>query len=132
VGPFTKHPDPIFEDKQNPNTKEWMIAEDPFIWNQEGTNYAIVRDVVGKFTGSIGGLALFSSKDGIAWSPAKNPKVLSKEVYAADGTRFGDKLERPCLLLEKGLPTYLFGAMGIDNRKHSMNIAVPLLFKSFK
>ena len=126
MGPFSKHPQPIFEDKLNPNAKEWMIAEDPFIWSHKGTNYAIVRDVIGKFTGSSGGLALFSSKNGIDWSPAKHPKVLSKDVYAENGSRFDDKLERPCLLLEKGLPTYLFGAMGIDKRKHSMNVAVPL------
>jgi len=30
------------------------------------------------------------------------------------------------LLMEKELPIYLFGAMGINNRNHSMNIAVPL------
>jgi len=40
-----------------------------------------------------------------------------------------DKLERPCLLIENGIPIYLFGAMGIDNRAHSMNIAIPLLLK---
>jgi len=32
--------------------------------------------------------------------------------------------------MENGLPIYLFGAMGIDKRKHSMNIAVPLKTKS--
>jgi hypothetical protein len=126
LGPFTKHPNPIFEDKQNPNEKEWMIAEDPFIWNYKGTNYAIVRDVVGKFTGSAGGLALFSSTDAIHWNPAKYPKVISKDVFGENGKTFDDKLERPCLLMDNGLPIYLFGAMGIDKRNHSMNIAVPL------
>jgi hypothetical protein len=126
MGPFTKHPQPIFEDKQNPNAKEWMIAEDPFIWNHKGTNYAIVRDVIGKFTGSAGGLALFSSKDAIQWNPAKYPKVISKDVFGENEKKFDDKLERPCLLMENGLPIYLFGAMGIEKRKHSMNIAVPL------
>jgi hypothetical protein len=127
LGPYKKHPHPIFEEKSTAKRDAWMVAEDPFIWNYKGINYAIVRDVVGKFTGSEGGLALFSSTDAINWNPTKYPKVISKDVFGEDGRKFDDKLERPCLLMENGLPIYLFGAMGIDKRNHSMNIAVPLI-----
>lgn len=126
LGPFKKNPDPIFQDKNNADPKVWMLAEDPFIWHQRGTTFAIVRDVIGKFTGEEGALALFTSKNGSNWFPAQYPKVLSREVYDANGKKFDDKLERPWLLIENGMPNYLFGAMGIDKRKHSMNVAVPL------
>jgi len=129
LGPFKKNPDPIFQDKNNADPKVWMLAEDPFIWHQRGTTFAIVRDVIGKFTGEEGALALFSSSDGSNWHPAQYPKVLSREVYDANGKKFDDKLERPCLLIENGVPLYLFGAMGIDKRRHSMNVAVPLSHK---
>jgi hypothetical protein len=37
-----------------------------------------------------------------------------------------DKLERPCLYTEKGVPVLLFGAMGRNRRAWSANVAVPL------
>ena len=126
LGPFTKHTTPIFEEVNKKSRSAWMIAEDPYIWNYKGKNFAIVRDVIGKFTGIEGGLALLSSTNAIDWKPSKFPKVIAKEVFDEQGKQLDDKLERPCLLIENGLPTYLFGAMGINNRKHSMNIAVPL------
>ncbi len=125
-GPFIKHKSPIFENTNPSAIKAWMIAEDPFIWNYKGTNYAIVRDVIGTFTGEEGALALLSSSNAIDWKPTKYPKVIAKEVYDEHGKKLDDKLERPWLLMQKGLPIYLFGAMGINRRNHSMNIAVPL------
>ncbi|HNX80462.1 MAG TPA: glycoside hydrolase family protein, partial [Prolixibacteraceae bacterium] len=59
-GPYVKHEKPIFE--VNDGGKEWMVAEDPFIWFQKGIYLAIVRDVVGKFTGDSGAWALMVSK----------------------------------------------------------------------
>jgi hypothetical protein len=38
----------------------------------------------------------------------------------------GKPLDDNCLYIEKGVPKPLFGAMGIDKRKPSMNVAVPL------
>lgn len=123
TGPFVKHPTPIFDAKDRGS--EWMVAEDPYIWHYKGKNYAIVRDVVGKFTGDTG-LALLTSTNGYDWQPAPYPKVIGKTVYQANGQPFDDKLERPCLYTEKGVPKLLFGAMGIQKRAHAMNIFVPL------
>jgi hypothetical protein len=124
TGDFIKHNKPIFEAKDG--DKEWMVAEDPFIWHQQDLNYAIVRDVVGKFTGESGALALMVSTNGIDWRPAKHPKVVGNKVYRDTGQAFDDKLERPCLYIENGVPKFLFGAMGFEKRKYSVNVAVPL------
>ncbi len=126
TGVFVKHSQPIFEAEKG--SKEWMVAEDPFLWHQKGVNYAIVRDVVGKFTGESGALALMVSNNGFDWKPALYPKVLSKTIFWENGKPLDDKLERPCLYMDKGVPKLLFGAMGIDKRKHSMNVAVPLKY----
>lgn len=126
TGPFVKHPTPIFEAKDRGS--EWMVAEDPYLWHYKGKNYAIVRDVVGKFTGEKEALALLTSANGYDWQPAPYPKVIGKTVYQATGKPFDDKLERPCLYTEKGVPKLLFGAMGIQKRTHSMNIVVPLSY----
>ncbi len=125
LGPFTKHPEPIFQAKQKDNDKVWMIAEDPYIWNYKGTIYAIVTDVAGFFTNKEAPLALLSSKDGINWQPTAYPKVVPQRLRLADGTIVDDKLERPCLYTEKGVPKLLFGALGFEKRKYSVNVAVP-------
>lgn len=124
TGPFVKHPSPVFDAGDRGN--EWMVAEDPYLWHYKGKNYAIVRDVVGKFTGETGSLALMTSTNGYDWQPARFPKVIGKTVYQTTGKPFDDKLERPCLYTEKGVPKLLFGAMGFHNREHAMNIFVPL------
>ncbi len=61
-GLYKKHDKPIFE--VNDGGKDWMVAEDPFVWFQKGTYLTIVRDVVGKFTGDEGAWALMLSKNG--------------------------------------------------------------------
>lgn len=124
LGPYTKHNKPIFESDEGETN--WMIAEDPFIWNFKGRLYAIVTDVVGLFTKKQAALALLSSTDGIQWQPTKHPHVAPKFLAFEDGIISDDKLERPWLLFEKGVPTYLFGAHGINKREFSINVAVPL------
>lgn len=126
LGPFTKHTEPVFQAKQKDNDKVWMLAEDPYLWHYKGTNYAIVTDVVGFFTNNEAALALLSSKDGINWQPTAFPKVIPPRLKFADGTMADDKLERPCLYIEHGVPKLLFGAMGFEKRKYSVNVAVPL------
>jgi predicted GH43/DUF377 family glycosyl hydrolase len=126
LGPFTKQSEPIFQAKQKDNNKVWMIAEDPYIWNYKGSIYAIVTDVVGFFTNNEAALALLSSKDGINWEPTHFPKVIPHRLKFADGKIADDKLERPCLYTEKGVPKFLFGALGFNNRNYSVNVAVPL------
>jgi len=125
-GPFVKHGKPIFE--ASDGAKEWMVAEDPFVWFQEGTYLAIVRDVVGKFTGDSGAFALMVSKNGFDWQPAKHPKVIGSTFYWEGRIASVSKLERPCLYLENGMPKYLYGATRADKKESmSFNVAVPLL-----
>ncbi|MFZ4724536.1 MAG: glycoside hydrolase family protein [Paludibacter sp.] len=127
LGPYTKYSSPIFESKDGENS--WMIAEDPFIWNYKGTIYAIVRDVIGLFTNKEAALALLMSRDGINWEPSKYPKVVPLRLKLEGDILTDDKLERPCLYLEKGVPKYLFGALGVNKREYSVNVAVPLIWK---
>jgi beta-xylosidase len=130
LGPFTKNPTPIFESKEG--EKSWMIAEDPFVWNYKNTFYAIVTDVVGLFTNKEAALALLKSKDGINWEPTKYPKVVPYRLEFEGNNISDDKLERPCLYLENGVPKYLFGALGMNRRDYSVNVAVPLIDNACK
>jgi len=124
-GPFTKHDKTIFE--ATDGASEWMVAEDPFVWFQQGTYLAIVRDVVGKFTGDSGAFALMISKDGKEWAPAKHPKVIGSTFLWENGEKSISNLERPCLYLENGIPQYLYGANRADKKETmSFNVAVPL------
>jgi hypothetical protein len=115
-----------------PAADEWMLAEDPFVWYSArygNRYYAVARDVVGRFTGAKGGIALFQSADGLNWQAATHPKVLGGQFAWADGTLSGTKLERPALLIEDGVPTVLFGAVDVNrprNRDHSFNVHIPL------
>ena len=125
TGPFEKYEKPIFE--LSDGAKEWMIAEDPFIWSNQGYIYAIVRDVVGKFTGDEGAFALLVSKDGTEWKPGKYPKVIGSRFMWEDGSISIGQLERPCLYVEDGVPKCLFGAYGLTkDRNNTCNVAVPL------
>lgn len=129
LGPFQKHDKPIFE--INDNGADWMLAEDPFIWFQNGTYLAIVRDVVGKFTGDKGALALMISKNGTEWFPARHSKVIGSTFYWEGGIAGASKLERPCLYLENGVPAYLYGATRADEQQSmSFNVAIPLICTS--
>lgn len=127
LGPYTRHPGTIFEAKDG--GKEWMLAEDPYAWYGKARYYAITRDVVGRFSGAAGGLALFESRDGFDWRPAAQPKVLGNDFEWEDGTRSGSKLERPALLFEDGVPVALFGALDLLKdgvRDHACNVHIPL------
>lgn len=128
LGPFKKHSETIFELKGA--EKEHMIAEDPYVWSQNGTYYTVVCDIQGRFTGDKGAFALMTSENGYDWNQAKHPLVLPSRILLADGTKTDYKLERPQLLIEDGIPTYLFGALGITvngiHRGHACNLRVPL------
>jgi predicted GH43/DUF377 family glycosyl hydrolase len=126
LGPFTKHNEPVFEAANKNRDSVWMVAEDPYLWCYKGSFYAIVTDVVGYFTNRQAALALLTSKDAIHWQPTPYPKVVPPRLKFEDGTEADDKLERPCLYTEKGLPVLLFGAMGRNKRAWSVNVAVPL------
>jgi hypothetical protein len=108
-----------------------MVAEDPFIWYSKKYGdcyYALTRDVVGLFTGASGGIALFTSQDGLNWVPAKYPKVLGKTFTLADGTQSDSRIERPALLIEDDEPVLFFGATDgyLVKGKISTNVQIPL------
>ncbi|SIQ97984.1 glycoside hydrolase family protein [Maribacter ulvicola] len=128
TGPFVKEERPIFE---TPDSKELhMVAEDPYIWFHDRKYNAVVRDVVGKFTGDTGALALLESKDGKDWKPSKYAKVLGSKFKWANGELSGAKLERPQLFIKDGIPKFLFGAtsLGINGaRTASGNVRLQLL-----
>lgn len=133
-GPFEKSGQLIFQPE---DSTSHMVAEDPYIWydSQEDTYYAIVRDVVGLFTGEdSGGLALMQSPDALHWEVAPRPKVLSRLLTWDDGTTYDakeDHVERPFLYFnDNGDPELLFGAFSIHRdgvfRDHSFNGWIPL------
>jgi hypothetical protein len=124
LGPYQRVKKPILKLENRGNS--WMLAEDPFLWYQNNKYYIIIRDVAGKYTGNTGALAMLSSADGINWKPTVHTLVAPSKIKFENGKLSDDRLERPFLLFKNGLPIFLFAAMGIDNRAHSMNIAVPL------
>jgi hypothetical protein len=129
-GPYTKKAGRIFE-AEGDTSKHWMLAEDPFIWysqRYDNRYYAVARDVVGKFTGSSGGIALFESMDGLQWKAAAQPKVLENKFEWANRTLSNSNVERPALLLDNGIPVALFGATDgyKKNGRISCNVHIPL------
>jgi hypothetical protein len=130
-GPYVKKPGRVFEAEGAEAKKHWMLAEDPYIWFSQkygSRYYAVARDVVGKFTGASGGLALFESLDGLNWKAAARPKVLSNRFQWADGTLSHQNVERPALLFDGEEPVALFGATdGYQrNGRISFNVHIPL------
>ena len=134
AGPYTKRPGHVFEargdDAGGGDAKTWMLAEDPFVWFSARYGrryYAVARDVVGRFTGSAGGLALFESGDGLDWRPAVHPVVLGNRFRWADGRWSEKNVERPALLIgDDGTPVALFGASGGYLKQASYNVRIPL------
>lgn len=128
-GPYTKAPGRVFEAEQD-DGKHWMLAEDPYLWFSKvygNRYYAVARDVVGKFTGSSGGIALFESQDGLRWNAAPQPRVLGARFTWADGQSSAKNIERPALLFDGEQPIALFGATdGYPKSGVSCNVQIPL------
>jgi hypothetical protein len=123
LGPFTKHPDPIFTHE----TAEFP-AEDPSIWRGEDRYYAIVKDMGGYFTSAGKSLVLFESLDGIDSKLSANALVSTLEIPWKDReTQKVHRLERPQLYLEEGKPAVLFCAVAPDGKQqHTFNVHLPL------
>ena len=123
-GPYTKATGQIFEAEGGVDKKTWMLAEDPFIWfsRKYGNRYyAVARDVVGRFTGSAGGIAMFQSGDGLHWQPATHPRVLGQKFLWADGTLSStrESTHRPCCLMAKNPSRCLERPTGIAKLRRS-------------
>jgi len=130
-GPFVKRDGKIFEAVNKEHSH--FPAEDPYIWNQDGTYYAVVKDMRGAFSNAGRSLALFYSKDGFDWKLAKHPLVSILEINWADGTKQKvGHLERPQLIIEDGKPiAIIFAADDLEpKRLHSFNLIIPLDFEA--
>lgn len=123
IGPFKKHPDPIFT-----FPGQSFPAEDPYIWTQDGKFWAIVKDMQGAFTGAKQSLALFASDDGFKWELSKHPLVSTPQVNWLDhGLEKIERLERPQLWLKNGVPAVLFCAAKDGNL--TFNVHIPLMHR---
>ena len=123
VGPFVKHPDPVFVKKGVA-----FAAEDPFIWFDGRIYRAVVKDNNGYFTNAGKSLALFESMDGFDWKLSAHPLVSTMEVKWANGKReVLNSLERPQLWFEKGKPAVLLCAADVSPaREFSFNLQIPI------
>jgi hypothetical protein len=106
-GPYRRHPrNPLIDFSARGENRQ---CEDAFVWREDGTFKAIMRDM-GLFNHEVG-LSMESS-DGLLWS---EPKVayLPVRAYIEQPPRprhlskYG-RFERPQLLLRDGRPAYLF------------------------
>jgi hypothetical protein len=106
-------------------------VEDPFVWKTAAGYEMVAKDMTGMIVGEKHAGVYARSKDGIDWKLAG--KAWSREVTWDDGvTQQMGQLERPCLLIEKGRPVFLFAATGdgpggFNNMTQSWNMAIPLV-----
>ncbi len=95
-----------------------VSAEDTFVRHHKKDRcfYAVAKDFNGKLTGSVPGLALLKSDDGLDWRPGTVPLFMKKELILKNGSILKvDRLERPQILLDKNDdPEILFAACSID------------------
>ncbi len=120
TGPFIKKREPIFQ-----KDTVRFAAEDPYIWYQGTKYWALVKDFKGSFTKQGLSLALFESKDAINWQVAKYPLASTTRIQFTDTVWNAVKVERPQLLIEKGVPKVLYVAVMMEHEE-SFNIAIPL------
>ncbi len=125
TGPFEKHPEPIF-----PCADVFFAAEDPFLWCQNGKLFCILKDMGHHFSVHERALVLFSSGDGIHWAPEEHPVVITRRIVQTDGAHTEyDRLERPQLYLENGVPRVLYVAVKpTRDSDESYNIHLPVDF----
>lgn len=120
IGPFMKHPIQVFTVKDN-----HFPAEDPCLWAQGDGFWAIVKDMHGAFTGAGRSLLLFQSDDGMHWKLAATPLVATPEVnWERQGLKKLERLERPQVWLEDGIPAVLFCAA--KDGDQTFNVHIPL------
>lgn len=123
TGPFVKHERPVFTSEG-----DRFPGEDPYIWNQGGRLWAILKDNHGAFTDAGQSLVLFESKDGIDWKLAEHPLVSRLEInWKGKGIQKVLHLERPQIWFDQGKPAVLFCAADENKqRDHAFNVHIPL------
>jgi hypothetical protein len=120
-GPFEKLPKKLFccEGAAFP-------FEDPFVWHQNGSYYALLKDMNCHTHTPARSLTLFQSANGSDWSLAKNSLVSDRTIRFEDGSvKTFDRLERPQMYLENGTPAVLFCAA--EDGDKTCNIQIPLI-----
>ena len=126
LGPFTKYHEPLFANPEDP----WSV-EDPFIWCENGSFYALVKDFQGYFTkAQKGSTALFVSADGRHWRPADVPLAYERQLDYGTYVLAVENLERPQIYLEDGVPRVLLCAVRPRaDGEDTFNIRIPLDWK---
>lgn len=124
MGPFEKTGVPVM---QNPN-HPWSV-EDPFLFCEQGTLYAIVKDFHGYFTGTgTTSLALFESPDGLDFVPCDQALAMRLELPTEAGILEVKRLERPQLYFEDGVAKALLLAVMPIEEDHSYAVRVPIIY----
>jgi hypothetical protein len=106
LGPFVKSPNPVFQ-----KGDEKFPGEDPFIWRQDNTFYALLKDMKSFYTTESKAIALFESQDGISWKLSEPALAFTRIVNFESKSEFPIfRMERPFLFLENGRPSTLYCA----------------------
>jgi len=98
IGPFEKHPKPLFDES---GVK--FGFEDPFIWREDRTYFCIIKDMGGHVSPSgESSLLLMHSKDGLNWEKSDPFLVLGKSLVWDDITTCAyDRIERPSIFWDE-------------------------------
>jgi hypothetical protein len=122
LGPFKKHPEPIFSVAGSK-----FPGEDPFIWTQGNTIYAFVKDNACHYSPHSKSIVLFESSDGVDWRQCPGA-FITRQFTRTDGTSVDyDRVERPQLLFEHGRPSVLYcGVKPEADKYESFNVHVPI------
>lgn len=122
LGPFYKDGKPIMVNPEHP----WSV-EDPFIWQENGKLYALVKDFQGYFTGTgTCSTALFESRDGHEWTPAAHALAFGLSVPVPGGEQPVKKLERPQIFVDTDGSAVLLCACMPQDETDTYNIRIPL------
>ena len=127
IGPFVKTEKPLFV-----NPEHLWSVEDPCVWYENRSFYALLKDYNGYFTGHDGpwssSTALFRSENGIDWTPDPEfPLAYINELEFEDETVEFQRLERPQIFIEDGKPRYLLCACRINEKDQiTYNVRIPL------
>ena len=123
LGPFVKHPEPVIT-----HPKATWVAEDPFLWYEEGQFHCLVKDFQGTMTrAGHNHMVLLESDDAISWRITPRRWIVPRRLDFADGeSRTVALLERPQIWLDQGRPAVLFCACRIEDSGPSMIVPIPL------
>ena len=85
AGPFAALDDFVFDIRLE--NGKIASAEDPYVWYYKKLNrfYAVIKDFTGKITGSMPGLAILVSSDGINWQKPVNSLFMKTELLFTNG-----------------------------------------------